>query len=849
MPAQGKSGPRRSLLEYLENFRRHGKQTAYVHRRGYRTQRWSYRTVAGTAAQFARELESRGIGRGDHVLLWGENCAEWIAAFFGCLLRGAVVVPMDQIAAPEFALRVVRQVDAKLLVASHEQARKAGGQPVIVLEDLVPAVSRHSSTAYPSPAIERDDPMQIIFTSGTTAEPKGVAINHGNVLANLEPIENEIKKYRKYERPFHPIRFLNLLPLSHVFGQFLGIYVPQLLGGVVHFQPTLNPSEIIRTIKRERVSVLVGVPRLLETLKNKLERDAEAEGRMDAFQREVSQAKGASVLSRWWRFRRIHSRFGWKFWAFVCGGAALDAGTESFWQRMGFAVIQGYGLTETTSVISVNHPFKLSRGSIGQVLPGRELKLAGDGEILVRGSGIAAGYWQGQQMQPVAGKDGWFHTGDIGALDEHGNLFFKGRKKNVIVTAEGMNLYPADLEAALRQQPEVRDCVVVEVTPGGSPQPCAVLLLRDGAADSEAVVRRANRQLAEYQHIRRSLVWPEADFPRTASQKPRLNLIQSWAAAQVSGARATVPPTGTLAGLIAQITGKTVSELDPNARLETDLNLGSVDRVELLSALEDRYQVDLNETSFSAATTVGELERMLQGSSPGRTVYHYPRWTQRRPMRWIRVGLYYLLSWPATILLAWPNVRGRERLRGVRGPVLVVSNHITMADVGFILWALPPRLRHRLAVAMEGERLEELRTPPTTLGALERRLEQVNWALVTGLFNAFPLPQRSGFRESFSFAGESVDRGYSVLVFPEGRRTPDGKMHEFRSGIGLLANRLDIPIVPMRIDGLFELKKAHKRHARPGQIVVTVGEPVRFAPETDPAKIAQELAARVAALR
>ncbi len=375
------------------------------------------------------------------------------------------------------------------------------------------------------PPLNRDDVVQIIFTSGTTAEPRGVVISHGNILANLEPLDREIGEYLRYERIFHPLRFLNLLPLSHVFGQFLGIFLPQLLAATVLFQDTLNPTEVIRVIKRERVSVVVAVPRLMESLKDKILRDLESAGRQAWFKRQFEAAKDQHFVRRWWRFRRIHSQFGWKFWAFISGGAALDAETEEFWRRLSFVVIQGYGLTETTSLISLNHPFHTGRRSIGKVLEGREIKLDETGEILVRGANVAAGYWQSKQLKPVLNEEGWFRTGDLGELDAEGNLYFKGRKKNVIVTREGMNVYPDDLEAALRRQHEVRDCVVVGLEHGGNAEPCAVLILRD-SADPETVVKHANRQLAEFQHMRRWLLWPEQDFPRTPTQKPKTAVIQ-----------------------------------------------------------------------------------------------------------------------------------------------------------------------------------------------------------------------------------------------------------------------------------------------------------------------------------
>lgn len=839
--------PPRSLLDYLDNFYAHSAEIAYAQPRGYRTERWTYGQVAETAAQFARELEARHIGRGDHVLLWGENCAEWVAAFYGCLLRGAVVVPMDRIALPAFASRVYSETNAKLLVGSRAQARLAPGLPALLFETLQQTVARHSRARYAALPRKRTDTVEIVFTSGTTAEPKGVVITHGNVLANLEPLETEIKKYLKYEWPFHPLRFLNLVPLSHVFGQFLGLFVPPLLGATVVFQETLNPAEILRTLKRERVSVLVAVPRLLDTLKDKLERDNEAAGALGRFRRQLQAAAGEYFLQRWWRFRRLHSRLGWKFWAFVSGGAALDPATETFWSRLGFAVVQGYGLTETTALISVSHPFRLSKGSIGKVLAGRELKLAADGEILVRGENLAAAYWQRAGLKPVEGEAGWFRTGDLGALDAQGNLYFRGRRKNVIVTAEGMNIYPEDLEAALRRQPKVRDCVVIALARDANAEPCAVLLLQEGA-EAEAVVRRANQELADYQRLRRWFVWPEEDFPRSSTLKPRASVIQQVVEAHLGEAAGAPPPAGPLAELIGRITGRAPAPLSPSARLEADLNLNSIDRVELLSALEDRFQIDLNESRFAAATTVAEVEGLLRRPRPPRAELHFPRWAQRWPLRWLRVAVYYLLVWPATALLAYPRVRGRDNLRGVKGPVLVVANHTALVDVGFVLAALPGRLRHRLAVAGQAERLEAMRRPSPARGFLRGWLDRMGYWLAVALFNVFPLPRQSGFRESFRFAGESVDRGYSVLVFPEGEYTPDGRVMAFRTGIGLLALNLKLPVVPLRIEGLFGLKSRGKKMARPGAVRVIVGAPAVFASDADPVEIAQLLEERVRAL-
>ncbi|MGH9494320.1 MAG: AMP-binding protein, partial [Candidatus Sulfotelmatobacter sp.] len=681
-------------------------------------------------------------------------------------------------------------------------------------------------------------------TSGTTADPKGVVITHGNVLANIAPVEQQIREYLKYERLVHPIRFLNLLPLSHVFGQFLGMYLPPILGGTVIFQDELRPSEIVNTIHRERVSVLVSVPRVLQSLKQKIERDAKSNPK---FQRRFAAAKGKHFLRRWWSFRKIHKQFGWKFWAFISGGAALDSETEEFWRRAGYAVIQGYGLTETTSLISLNHPFRTGQRSIGKVLPGREVKLADDGEILVRGGGVASGYWDKSGPNTVSDGYGWYRTGDLGELDAEGNLYFKGRKKDVIVTPAGMNVYPDDLEAALRKQSEVKDCVVVGIERGGNAEACAVAILQ-GSGDLESAVRRANESLAEFQRMRMWIEWPEEDFPRTNTQKPKraliAKLVQEWMQASStseSNPRDRLSGGNELLTLIEKVSGRTPNNLSENANLDSDLGLSSLDRVELLGALEDRYQVDLSETRFSTVHTVGDLGKMLRGEAAPGKGYHYPAWTLRWPVTWLRLLAHYLLMRPAILLLGWPRIEGRENLRGVKGPLLVISNHIDHVDPGFILTALPARFRNHLATAAGGERLESLRSPAADRNVLAKIYDRLKWVLGVSLLNLFPLPRESGFRRSFAYAGEAVDRGYSVLVFPEGRHTTDGRINLFRSGIGLLAQNLGVPALPMRIDGLFERKQAGKKFALPWTICVRIGKPMEFPPEATPEKIAAEL--------
>src|SRR5580704_4153533 len=304
---------RANLATLVDDFRRHGNATAVVTYPGNRRVSTSYGKIASLAERFAHELKRREIAAGERVLLLGQNSAEWIGAFFGCVLRGVLVVPLDASGSVEFAKRVLDETSPRLVVG--DRSLIAGlPDPFLTLafedfDNLPPA----EHTAVTNSSITLDTPLQILFTSGTTSEPKGVVHTHRNVLASVAPIEREMQKYLRYERFVHPLRFLHTLPLSHVFGQFMGLWLPVLLGAEVHFESRLQAQRLIEIIGRERISVLAAVPRVLDLLRSHLlSIDPGLNG-------EIQKAQGESVWRRWWRFRNVHRLFGIKFWAFVCG--------------------------------------------------------------------------------------------------------------------------------------------------------------------------------------------------------------------------------------------------------------------------------------------------------------------------------------------------------------------------------------------------------------------------------------------------------------------------------------------------------------------------------------------------
>jgi long-chain acyl-CoA synthetase len=848
---------RRTLLDFYADLRQ-APGGFLVHDDGYRTWSFSYAETAAAAEAFARRLRDAGIGKGDAVVIWSENRAEWIVALWGCLIEGAVLVPIDYRASADFLERVAGLVKARAVLAGDTPDVSALGTgdgaspPVWRLAELRPAAAPPGPLEpfVPREDTSGDDTAEIIFTSGATAEPKGVVITHRNILANIIPIEGEMAKYRKYAKPFAPIRFLNLLPLSHMFGQSMATFVPPMLPGVVVFTRSYAPEDIVRQIKDRRVSVLVCVPKMLEVLRDYVVR---------RFPEAANPAEKMHWTKRWWRYRAIHRMFGFKFWAMVVGAAPLDPELEAFWGRLGFLVIQGYGLTETAPIVTLNHPLRLARGAVGKPIHGVEVRIAEDGEILVRGENVTRGYYNAPEATREAFKDGWFHTGDIGALDEKGQLHIRGRKKEMIVTPEGLNVFPDDIERVLNALPGVRESAVVGAPLGGSTaERVQAVLVGDAGLDVDDVVRKANAQLGDHQKIRAAALWTGAELPRTeGTRKLKRRELRQWLLdGQGAGTKAASKGGGrTVASVLERFApGRTIE----SGTTIDELGLSSLERVELMMALEEAFQVTLDETAFGAAHTVEDLEALTRpletsgtaaarAAAPPPETFTFPTWNRSLPARalrraslatWILPG-----SWPWVSL----EVRGLEHLEGISGPVIFAANHQSHLDTPIILRALPPRWRYRVAPAMLKE-FFKAHFYPKQYPLKNRITSSLNYYLATQFFNAFPLPQREvGTRQTLRYIGDLVESGHSLLIFPEGKRTEAGEIIPFKAGVGMIASRLEIPVVPVRLEGLDRILHQSWSFPRRGRARVTFGAPMLLT-GNDYAAVAGKVEAAVRAL-
>jgi long-chain acyl-CoA synthetase len=480
-----------------------------------------------------------------------------------------------------------------------------------------------------------------------------------------------------------------------------------------------------------------------------------------------------------------------------------------------------------------------------------EIRIADDGEILVRGENVTSGYFVPKEERGAApgenpiDQDGWLHTGDIGERDEAGRVFIKGRKKEMIVTPEGLNVFPEDVERVLNDIGGVRESAVVGVAQGAEERVHAVLVLAPGT-EPDAVVRAANALLQDHQRVRTASAWPGTELPRTeGTRKLKRSQIRQWVA---SGSVPAAASGGdSVEALVARFArGRDVS----GATTIEELGLSSLERVELMVALEDRFQTRIDEGRFSGVASIGELKKLVEEPSVDAVEepVAFPSWNRAWLVALIRRLSLAIWILPLARVFAHLRVAGLEHLRGLEGPVVFAATHQSHMDVPVVFAALPGRWRARAAPAMQKE-FFKAHFFPQEYRWRDRFKSSLLYYLAAFYFNAFPLPQReAGARQTLKYIGELTGDGWSIVIFPEGVRSETEDILPFRGGIGMIGSRLDIAVVPVRIQGTNRVLHPKWKMARPGIVRVTFGAPLRLRGD-DYAALATQVEQAVRALR
>jgi len=827
-------------------------KAAFVIKPGFRTRTWTYRDLADVVPRAARSLSETGIKKGDRVLIWGVNRPEYGIAFLAALHAGAVLVPIDVSSLPDLAQRIAERTRAVAAIVSVQTRNRARalGLPLHEME-LLPDQAR-GRDPLPVAAVGPDDLAEVVFTSGTTGDPKGAMLTHRNILSNAMAATRIF--------PIGPKqRLLSFIPLSHMFEQLAGFWTLLLAGASVVYPTSRQPAVVRRTFKERRVSMILITPAVVRSLLLAIERNAEAQGRGELLRRLRVVARRLPMWARRILFTSVHRQLGGRFRCIVSGGAALDPALGEAWRELGVDVLQGYGTTECAPAVTFNRLDRNRLGSVGVPLPGVEVHIAPDGEVLVRGPNVFKGYWENEEAtRAVLEPAGWYHTGDLGEFDRDGFLWLRGRKKDIIVLADGLNVYPEDIENTLAADPRIQAAatpqrpVIATVVglqrPGEEVQVHAVFLLEDADAVRQ-VVRDANTKLSGSQQIRGWTIWPDDDFPTTPTQKVKKRfvierLLEMGRGGQARAATtpgAPVPELSDVGRLVAQAANVPTAAVRPDTQLSADLGLDSLARVELLGVIEEELGTYLDDAAVDPNATVADLERMVAAARDIKRDTGIFGWPLSPLVRSLGLLLQQILVWPLVRSFYRVKVTGAEKLEGLRGPVMFAPNHCLHWDNGIILTSIPLGWRWRLAVAAAAD---------DVFG------NRLNGLFSAVLANTFPLAREGAIRRSLELLGARLDRRFSVLIYPEGKLTIGGPMQPFKSGTGLIAVEGATPVVPMklkigRVSIIDQLDRPWERERSSrwrGDVEVVFGDPLYFPALTDPNEATRRIEAAVAAL-
>jgi len=825
----------RTLIDVFDTFKGRGERIAFVNRTGVRRLCFSYGEIAELSLRMARLLADRGVGEGDRVLLWAPNSSWWAVAFWGIMVRGAVAVPVDFMSDLERAETICALTGAKVVIQSRFKLDRVSGASSLLTEDmafLLESIEPLPAPARPAP----EDIAQLIYTSGTTGNPKGVILSHANLIANLLQVNGHIPIVTS------DFAFLSLLPLSHMFEQMGGFFTPLYRGATVVYLRTLKPSAIMEALGEEDIYAMIAVPRLLQLLKTSIERGFEETHLDGLFRHLMTVAERCAPATRRLLFYPVHAKFGRHFFLIVSGGAPLDPEVFSFWARMGFTAVEGYGLTECSPVLTANPLERQVAGSVGRPLPGVALRIEAH-EIQSRGENIFPGYYRNDEASRDAfTPDGWFRTGDLGEISPDGFVTIKGRLKELIVTGAGINVYPDEVEGVLNRISGVREACVIGLERGGGEEVHAVLLLDGSGRAAEEIIREANGQIDTLHQVTGYSIWPEPEFPKTTTLKIRKFLVKD----RIKKGRPSTAESASgdrLINLLAKVTGTPATEIREESLLVADLGLTSIARLELVNYLEQEYRLDMEDSQIGPETRVAELRRIITLREKLQTGDHLRFWTNSPPVRGVRKVWDAIFNYPLVRCFVTLEARGIGHLAALPGPVFFVANHLSYLDQPAVMFALPRQIRYNTATAAWEEFFFL-----NFRNRLQKMWKRFTYEYGTWFLNLFPLPQSRGFRGSLRFMGRLADRGINILIFPEGARSQDAGLLPFQLGLGIMVKELGIPVVPVKIEGIERVLPRGAHWPRRGKVTVTFGEPIRFRNEA-PEEIVERAREAVEALR
>lgn len=828
----------------------------------------------------AYKLADEKVEKGDRIALIGENHPCWALAYLGALYRGAVCVPLDPHGEIETLTNFLENSQAKVAFLSPDmtgkfseiEERLGRHVPTVVwnLEASTNGFQRFedwSGTEFPDsyasevPDIAADDNALLMYTSGTTGTPKGVPLTHGNIISELIGVD-DVLKFRDDER------ILSLLPLFHAYLQIVNLWVATTVGAEVGYLKELTPAELGDAMKSFKPTILTTVPRLWYLFHKKIFDAVEAKPKAvqvlfkamlaaNGFARDTLGTNLGRKL-----FGTVHESFGGNLRVAISAGSRFDEDVALDFHKLGFTIIQGYGLTETSGAATATFETDNRVGSVGKPMLGTEIKIHepdkdGVGEVLIRGGVVFKGYYENPAANAEAfTEDGWFRSGDLGKLDKDGHLYIVGRGKDVIVLPSGKNVHPEDLEVHYLKSPLVEELAIVGIQDdsekrAGAEKLAAVVvpdfeyLKLSKIANSKEAVRYAldnlGRELPEYQRVRDYIIRVEP-LPRTATRKiKRFELKKAIEAGTIAGTASEAKPwefsaedNAMIGGNIGQAVVSAIRQnnkdadlIHPDMNLEIDLGLDSLARAETFAALEHAFSTEFEGDEAAKALTVKDAVSLIEkhvGTEALAPVSTDLNWAtilhdtdddlpevqavlNKQPI-FLRFAFTVYKGFNLIFrLFLRLEVEGQEEFRKMKRPFIICPNHQSFLDP-FVVCSTYSYEAFSNTFHVGASQFFQSRF--------------MGW--VAKMLQVVPVDPDTQLMKAMKAGAIGLKNGKILNIYPEGERAYDGELHEFKKGAAILATELELPIVPVAIDGLYKVWARGTMKIRPGKVKIRFGK-------------------------
>lgn len=802
--------------DFVDNLSRFSDRLAITSKPFIKIERLNYGELQKLAYRSANFLASLGLKSGQKIMIISPNCPQWTALLLGAQLSGITVIPVDMRSNLETVNNYLRQTDPELIFRSKyllSALDKIG--KTHILEELFEEMEGISSSL-PKVSLTGNETAVIVFTSGTTADPKGVVLSQKNILTNVYGVQQALTIEPSW-------RFLSVLPLSHMYELTGGCLVPLSSGASIFYLTKVSPLAIARALQDYEITTILAVPQLVILFLQRIRQVAKQQGRARILENLLHTSSIIPFKARRILFHSVHKNLGGHLDIVVTGGAPIPREVSWAWERMGVRMVQGYGLTETSPVLTFNRPDNRRLDSQGQPLENIKLRISPeDREIQAKGPSVFSHYLDNKKATEDAfTKDGWFKTGDIGKLDNNW-LQIQGRAKFAIVLSSGLKVFPEDIEVAAEHlTKDSQICIVGFKRPDGE-EVRAVVVSKESDQNIDKLIYSINSKLESFQHISSWVRWPDADFPRTRLLKIDRKSVQEWANSQSENNardnnKSDQNDDDQLINILRLVLNKPRMLIKEKDSL-SDLGLDSLRRLAVVSLVEEQLGISIPETSLNQSTSVSEFRKIVEQGKPAEPPTPRSTWAFNPIIRFF--GNITRESLIRGILKIWVSekVTGRDNIKDLNRPALYIFNHVDNFDALVIFQALPWKIRTKLAAATAADVLKKHR--------LLALLSRFNYA-------GFDFSRTEPFMPSLEYVAKLADQGWNIALAPEGKISKFGKLLPFKSGIGLLAVELGLPVVVIKTEGLYGTAPLHskwpKKHSK---VTVKISEPIYFTKNT-----------------